>query len=92
MPLLRFILPIGALFLGAVAVFMGAVVLLSSLRAGQISTSWQSAEGLVMLTRSRASEPEEFWKLVGLFGALPLAFGGAAIWWGRRTMRRQPPA
>lgn len=87
MPLIRMLMPLGLIFFGAVAMFMGAVVLFGGLRAGEIG--WSSGPaGAVTETRIRkADDPDGFWWVMGLGGTLPLVLGFVAVVGGRRLLR-----
>ncbi len=87
MPLLKMALPIGLIVFGAIAAFMGFVVLVSALRAGELTYIY-GPEGAPKTERvTQAQDPDAFWRSVGLMGGLPLLLGGAAVWYGRRMMR-----
>ncbi len=86
MQLFRAVFSAGLMFLGAVAVFMGFVVSLASLKSGVISLSWgeradQSRDVLFSET------PHDFYIYVLLLGVLPFVLGVAAILAGRRINR-----
>jgi hypothetical protein len=87
MPLVRLLMPLGLIVFGAVALFMGAMVLLGGLKAGEIG--WSSGPvGAVTETRIRkADDPDGFWRVMGLGGALPLVLGFGAVVAGRRMLR-----
>jgi hypothetical protein len=89
MPLVRFLVPVGLIVFGAVAGFMGAVVLIGGLKAGEIG--WTSGPvGAVEVKRVRqVDDPDGFWRIMGLAGALPLALGLGAVFAGRRMLRDQ---
>lgn len=86
MPLVRLLVPLGLIVFGAVAVFMGAVVLIGGLKAGEIG--WTSGNaGSVQETRVRKDDdPHEFWRVMALGGALPLLLGMGAVFAGRRML------
>ncbi len=87
MPFLRLLVPVGLIVFGAVAVFMGAVVLIGGLKAGEIG--WSSGPvGAVEAKRVRqVVDPDGFWRIVGLGGAVPLVLGLGAVFAGRRMLR-----
>jgi hypothetical protein len=87
MPLVRLIIPAGLIIFGAVAGFMGAVVLIGGLKAGEIG--WTSGPvGSVEARRVRqVDDPDGFWRVMGLGGVLPLALGVGAVFAGRRILR-----
>jgi hypothetical protein len=89
MPLVRLIVPLGLIVFGAVAMFMGAVVLIGGLNAGEIG--WTSGPaGAVEETRVRkADDPDGFWRIMGFGGALPLCLGFGAVVAGRRMLRSE---
>lgn len=88
MPFARIVIPIGLVGLGAVAAYLGAIVLLTSLRSGEINYSYGAEARRVSQTIVKATDPSKFWQAVGLMGGLPLILGAAAVWQGRRMMRR----
>lgn len=86
--MLRFVFLAGLVFLGGVALFVGAVVTGSALSNGVIDYSYGAGSHAVRHTVTRAGDPEGFWRGVGLLGGLPMLLGALSIWWGRREMLR----
>ncbi len=85
-PLLRAIVAVGLVLLGAIAVFMGFVFSGAFLKSGVISISWgeradQSRDVLLSET------PSDFWFYFVLLAVLPIVLGIAAIVVGRRIER-----
>lgn len=87
MPMLKMVLPIGLIIFGAIGAFMGFVVLVNSLRTGEISYAYGSGATRIAERAVKAEIPDAYWRAVGLMGGLPLFLGGAAVWYGRRMMR-----
>lgn len=87
MPLVRLILPFGLIVFGAVAAFMGAVVLMGGLRAGEIGFRSGPADAIVDQRVRKADDPEAYWQALGLAGGLPLVLGLGAVFAGRRLLR-----
>ncbi len=87
MPLVRLIFPLGLVVFGAVAVFMGVVVLFSGLKAGEIGWTSGPAEAAKETRVRRADDPYSFWRSMGLGGGLPLCLGFGAVVAGRRMLR-----
>ena len=69
-----------------VAIFIGAVTLLTSLQNGAITVSYSSYGKPVELTARRGSD-EGFWRLLGLWAGLPLVVGGAVLWYSVRRLK-----
>jgi hypothetical protein len=88
MPLVRLILPMGLIVFGAVAAFMGAVVLIGGLRAGEIGLSSGLAGATVEQRVRKSDDPDAYWRVMGLGGGLPLVLGLGAIFAARRMLRR----
>lgn len=78
----------GLAFLGAVAVFLGAVVMLSSLQSGEIAWTYTVGGRNVSESVTRAADAGRFWRLFGQMGALPAALGAAAAWYAIRRLRQ----
>lgn len=76
-----------AVFIGAVAALLGAVVLLSSLGSGTIAISYGTGATAAAETIARTTNPERFWMLLGTLGLAPLVLGILAAVWGGRTLR-----
>ena len=90
MPIMRVVF-IGALaFIGAVAIFLGAVVMLTSWQSGAIELSYTQAGRAVNETVTRLGDSARFWRLFSLMGIAPFVLGGAAVTIGVRLLR-QPP-
>lgn len=78
----------GLAFFGAVGLFLGAVVLLSSFQSGEIAWSYTVNGRAVTESVARAADPGRFWRLLGQMGLLPAALGSAALWYGVRRLRQ----
>lgn len=88
--LLRMLVPLGMVVFGAVAGFMGLVVLATSVPKGEITTGIAPSAGKAasMQTVSRATDPDAYWRSVILLGALPGLGGLAAAFAGWRLLGR----
>lgn len=75
-------------FLGGVAVFVGAVMMLVSLQTDAISIGYTVNGKPISETITRAADSARYWRLFVLMGALPFFGGGAALWWSVRRLRR----
>ena len=88
MPLLRIVFLAGVVLLGAVGVFLGAIVMLTGWHAGAISLSYMQDGKAVSETVSRAADGARFWRLFLAMGAAPVVIGLAALIFGVRALRR----
>lgn len=80
---------LGALvFIGAVALFLGGVVILTSWQNGAITLSYSDGGRTVVETIGRAADGDRFWRLISTMGLLPAALGAGAMWFGLRALRR----
>ncbi len=78
----------GALaFFAAVAMFIGVVVMITSLQNGAISWSYTSGGKNFNETTVRAADAARFWKLFATMGITPLVLGAAAMWFSVRKLR-----
>ncbi len=87
MSFVRLLVPFGLMGFGAIAAFMGIVVLINSLSTGQVSYSYEDNGLPVTRTISKSEEVSVYWRTLGFAGGLPAALGLGAVWWGRRMMR-----
>ncbi len=74
-------------FFAAVALFIGAVTLLTSLQNGAISVSYTMHGRAIEETISRAADTAGFWRYVGLWAGLPLVLGAGGLWYSVRKLR-----
>ena len=88
MPLMRVALLGGVVFLGAVGLFLGGVVMLTSWQNGAITLSWTDAGRDVTQTVTRAGDAARFWRLYGTMGLAPAVLGAAAMIFGIGALRR----
>ena len=88
MPLMRVIFLAGVAFLGAVALFLGAVVMLTSWQSGAISLSYAEAGKGMTETVTRAADAARFWRLYGALGIAPVLLGAAALLLSVWALRR----
>ena len=71
----------------AVAIFLGAIMMLTSLQHGAISISY-SIEGRNMSeTVTRAADSARFWRLFLMMGLLPVTLGATVMWYSVRKLR-----
>ena len=78
----------GALaFFAAVAMFIGVVVMITSLQNGAITWSYTSSGKGITETISRAADAARFWKLFATMGIVPLVLGAIAMWFSVRKLR-----
>ena len=63
------------------------MLLFSALSSGTVMLTYVASGKPMAETVLRASNPDRFWQLVGLTGALPLLLGVAAVWFGWRQLR-----
>jgi hypothetical protein len=82
-PLFFFVLA----FFAVVALFIGAITLLTSLQNGAISVSYTMNGRVIDETVSRAAESARFWRYLGLWAGLPLVIGAGALWYSVRKLR-----
>jgi hypothetical protein len=88
MPLVRLIVPLGLVVLGAVAAYMGLVVLATSLGTGEISIGSGKAGETVVRTTRRAEDAGGYWLRVAGLGLAPAALGIACAIFGWRRLGR----
>ncbi len=74
-------------FLSAIAIFMGVVFILTSLKLGSITLSYGTGTNAVTETISRASDASRYWRLITMMGLLPMIGGAAALWYSVRKLR-----
>jgi hypothetical protein len=74
-------------FIAAVAVFLGFVMIVTSLQNGSIMMSYMSSGSSVSETVTRAGDPARFWKLVLTIGVLPLVLGALTLRFAVRKLR-----
>ncbi len=84
---IRIVFCLGLLLFGAVGAFMGAAVLITSLRSGEIRYSYGSGPEPLSRTVTHVGEPDDYWRLVAMMGGVPLVSGGIAVWYGRRRFK-----
>lgn len=88
MAMLKIVFFGGLVVLGAVAVFLGAVFLLSVGSEGPISISYVRQGETVIETVRKAEDPARFWRLYTTLGIAPLLLGAMAAALGMRALRR----
>jgi hypothetical protein len=76
-----------AAFLAAVAIFVGLVMMLTSLQNGAVMLSYTSDGKAINETITRAADAARFWKLFTTMGALPAAVGAVALWYCVKRLR-----
>ena len=89
MSLYRMIFFGAAAFLAGVAIFMGAVMMITSLQNGAVVLSYSSAGKNITETISLAADSARFWKLFTAMGVAPAVLGAAAMWYSVRKLRVQ---
>lgn len=90
MPLLSAVVSAGAVFLGAIAAFLGAILVISALTTGTLHLTYGDDGKLITEVIARAADPARFWKLVTVLGVLPAIAGAFAARWGWRRIRTKP--
>lgn len=88
MAMLKVVFFAGLVLLGAVAVFLGSVFLLSVGFEGPISISYLQKGQSVIETVHRADDPARFWRLYATMGLAPLLLGAVAAVLGVRALKR----
>lgn len=86
MPMLRAGLAVAAMFIGAIAAFLGVVVAISALRSGSIQMSYGSGPDAVLDTVSRAADAVRYWKIFFALCVVPTVLGTLAARWGWRAI------
>lgn len=74
-------------FFAAVAIFVGVVIVITSVQNGTITVSYMSGGKTVEETVSRVTDSARFWKQVSLFGGLPVLFGAFGLWLSVRKLK-----
>lgn len=74
-------------FLAAVAIFMGLVMMLTTLQNGSVMLSYTSEGKVVSETITRSADAGRYWKLFATMGVLPAVLGAAALWYSVRRLR-----
>ncbi len=75
-------------FLGALAMFLGALVVLTSLQNGAISWTYTLNGRSITETVTRATDATGFWTRFAQMGGLPLVLGLAALAFSLRRLKR----
>lgn len=75
--------------LAAVALFIGAVTLLTSLQNGAITVSYTVAGKPFEETVRRAADGGRFWRTLGLWSGVPLVLGAGVLWYAVRQLKRR---
>ena len=88
MAFVRLLAPVGLMGFGAVAVFMGFVVILNALSTGRVTYSMVEDGKRVTHSVAHAGDHDGYWTALGLAGGLPAALGIGAMWLGRRLLNR----
>lgn len=88
MSMFRAGMSVALVLIGAVAAFLGAVVLLSALSSGSLALSYGAGASATSEVVTRASDPARFLQLLTMLGVLPLVFGSLAAIWGWRNLKR----
>lgn len=88
MTFIRLLVPLGLIAFGAIAAFMGCVVLITSLSSGRVSYSYASDGRTVASSASKDADPDVYWRTLGFVGGLPALLGLGAFWYGRRLLNR----
>ncbi len=87
MTLLKAGLAVAAILIGAIAAFLGGVLLLSALKTGAIQISYGTGAEALSETITLASDSARFWRLVAMLGVAPLGLGILAARWGWLRIR-----
>jgi hypothetical protein len=78
----------GALaFIAGVAIFIGGVMMITSLQNGMIGISYTSGGKAVTETISRTADNARFWRLMVTMGVMPFVIGSAVLWLSVRKLR-----
>ena len=88
MGMLRAGLAVAALFIGAIAAFLGTVIVFSALKSGSIQFSYGIGVGAVTETGSRAVDTAHYWRLVAGLGLAPAIVGALTARWGWHAINR----
>ena len=88
MSMFRAGLAVAALLIGAIAAFLGTVIIFSALKSGSIQFSYGLGAAAVTETASRATDAAQYWRLVAELGLAPAIVGALAVGWGWRTINR----
>lgn len=74
-------------FFSAIAIFLGAVMMITGLQNGAVTISYTQSGKSITDTVTRAGDAARFWQLMGTMGALPFVVGAAAMWYSVRKLR-----
>jgi hypothetical protein len=73
--------------LAAIALFIGAVTLLTSLQNGAITVTYTVDGKPFDETVRRAVDGDRFWRMLALWSGLPLLLGAAVMWLSVRKLK-----
>lgn len=88
MTMFRAGMAVALVFIGAIAAFLGAIVLSSALSTGTLTLNYGAGAQATTEVLSREGDAERFMQMTLLLGAGPLLLGSLAAWWGWRTLKR----
>ena len=88
MSMLRAATAVAAMFIGAIAAFLGIVLMFSALKSGSIQLTYGTGEHTVSETAWRATDAMRYWRLFGLLGVAPVIAGTIAARWGWGAINR----
>lgn len=88
MPFVRLIIPLGLVVFGAVAAFMGLVVVATSLGSGEISIGSRAGGQTTVQTTRRADDGSGYWLKLAAYGFAPAVLGIAGAVFGWRRLGR----
>lgn len=89
MIMLRAVLAAGAVLIGAIAAFLGGILVISAVTSGTIDFTYASDGKMVSESVSRAGDAARFWKLVFGLGVLPAGLGLISARWGWRSIKNR---
>jgi hypothetical protein len=87
MNVVRLAVGVGLMGLGGVAIFMGAVVLMTTLSSGKVTYSMIRDGQSVTTSIEKSTDANAYWSTLGWTGALPAILGLVAVFVGRRVVK-----
>ena len=89
MQLFRMLFLGGLVVAGAIAIFLGGVVMLTSWQSGAISWTYSQSGRSVTETVTRTADAARYWQLYRSMGIMPASVGALVMAFGLWALRRR---